>query len=337
MKANRKVQPQQVAFDMVLATDIAERLAMGLHPDIIALQLSNRASPEVVRAYAANAEQNPYFKAAQNIAKAVRKRDWILDCQSANWREGPQARGVPRRHRLSAEEFLRDYLAPQLPVIISGLIDDWPALNVWDADYLERKVGRETEVEVQKGRSTRRDYETAKLDLKRRVPFGEVTDLLRSGVATNDMYVTANNGSENRAAFDPLWGDFGPIPGYTAEEPGNDGYLWIGPKGTVTPFHHDLTNNLLVQVRGRKSAHLVPPWEEARMKQFGRFFSGWTLEDMQKAGKDAPCLLEVEMTPGDMLFIPVGWWHHVVSLDESYSILFTNTAWPNRFGNSYMA
>ena len=53
----------------------------------------------------------------------------------------------------------------------------------------------------------------------------------------------------------------------------HDGFLWIGPAGTLTPFHHDLTNNLLVQVKGRKRVHMVPNWEEARMKQTGRIFS----------------------------------------------------------------
>jgi len=168
--------------------------------------------------------------------------------------------------------------------VIEGLVDDWPALSLWNADYLEAKIGRDTPVEAQKGRNARRDFETGKLALRRTIPFGEVADALRDPAPSNDLYVTANNGASNRAAFDPIWQDFGPIAGYSAPGTDHDGFLWIGPAGTLTPFHHDLTNNLLVQVKGRKRVHMVPNWEEARMKQTGRIFSDWSLAELKQAG-----------------------------------------------------
>lgn len=72
------------------------------------------------------------------------------------------------------------------------------------------------------------------------------------------------------------------------------------------------------------------------MKPTRRIFSDWTLEELQKAGDKGPVLLEAEIGPGDALFIPVGWWHHVVSLDASCSVLFTNFAWPNDFATPFM-
>ncbi|ARR53931.1 hypothetical protein HY78_11090 [Rhizorhabdus wittichii DC-6] len=250
----------------------------------------------------------------------------------------PLARRDPDRaaRSLDPETFLRDHYAGQRPVVIGGLVDHWPALSLWTADYLEQRIGRETPVEAQKGRESRKDFELRKLELRRTVPFGEIADALRSAEPSNDLYVTANNGAGNRAAFEPVWGDFGPIEGYTVPRDGQDGYLWIGPAGTITPFHHDLTNNLLVQVRGRKRVHMVPNWEEARMKTARRIFSDWTLEALQEAGDKGPVLLETEIGPGDALFIPVGWWHHVVSLDASCSVLFTNFAWPNDFATPFM-
>ena len=35
------------------------------------------------------------------------------------------------------------------------------------------------------------------------------------------------------------------------------------------------------------------------------------------------------LTPGDVLFIPVGWWHQVTALDFSVTITHTNFLWPN--------
>lgn len=338
--AQNKTKPRVVEFDPVLAAMVAERLAQGLHPSLIAMQLAQRADPDLITAYAREIESHPYFQGALVVADALKKRDWILDCQARSWRQSPNATTVDRQEALAPEIFLRDYYANQRPVVISGLVDHWPALSLWNADYLERKVGRDTGVEAQKGRSSRKDFEIDKLRLRQTVPFSEIADALRSPLPSNDLYVTANNGAGNRAVFDRIWTDFGPIDGYTTAADGNDGYLWIGPAGTVTPFHHDLTNNLLIQVKGRKRVHMVPNWEEARMKQTRRIFSGWTLEDVQKAaesgGDTAPILIETEIGPGDALFIPVGWWHHVVSLDESYSVLFTDFAWPNDFATPYM-
>ena len=331
-----KGKPRVVAFDPALAALVAERLARGLHPSLIALELSRWGDAELSGAYAREIGEHPYFQGAMAGADALRKRDWILDCQAASWRLGPDAARIDRQQKLAPDIFLRSYYANQRPVVIGGLVDDWPALSLWTADYLEERIGRATPVEVQKGRASRKDFEISKLQLRQTVPFGEVADALRGPAPSNDLYVTANNGVGNRAAFDPIWRDFGPIDGYTVAERDLDAFLWIGPAGTVTPFHHDLTNNLLIQVKGRKRVHMVPNWEEARMKQTRRIFSDWTLEELKRAGDKGPVLMETEIGPGDALFIPVGWWHHVVSLDESYSVLFTDFAWPNDFATPFM-
>ena len=38
-----------------------------------------------------------------------------------------------------------------------------------------------------------------------------------------------------------------------------------------------------------------------------------------------------QLQPGQALYIPVGWWHQVASLDFSVSITYTNFHWPNDF------
>ncbi|MEL6473861.1 MAG: cupin-like domain-containing protein [Pseudomonadota bacterium] len=328
---------RQVVFDPQLAQEVAKRLAQGLHPSLIAMQLAAKADAAVVAAYVKQVEASPFYKGAAEAAASLRKNEWILDCQRKAWAEQPDAATIPRKHRLDPERFLSEHYANQRPAVLTGLVDDWPALSLWSVDYLEDTVGRETPIEMQRGRQSSKRFEMDSERLKVIAPFSELTDVLRAGERSNDVYVTANNGSANRAAFDPLWSDFGIIEGYTQADPENDGFLWLGPAGTITPFHHDLTNNLLIQVKGRKRVHMIPNWEESRMKTVRRWFTEWTLEAIEAAGEDAPLVMETEIGPGDALYIPVGWWHRIESLDESYSVLFTNFVRPNGFRTGYMA
>src|ERR1700756_642454 len=48
---------------------------------------------------------------------------------------------IDRRHQLLYEEFAEEYLFPNRPVIISGAIDGWRALDNWTPEYFKTKYG----------------------------------------------------------------------------------------------------------------------------------------------------------------------------------------------------
>ena len=68
------------------------------------------------------------------------------------------------------------------------------------------------------------------------------------------------------------------------------------------------------------------------MRRFGDYLSNWTLHELLKEGTNGPKILSADLGPGDMILLPVGWWHYIESLEESYSVVFSNTTWPNNFG-----
>ena len=75
--------------------------------------------------------------------------------------------------------------------------------------------------------------------------------ILRPG-AGNDVYLTAYNAARNVEALSVLDGDLGFLDRFLSRQVDHPhGMPWIGPAGTFTPLHHDLTNNLLVQITGR--------------------------------------------------------------------------------------
>jgi len=263
------------------------------------------------------------------IKTALARRDWILDVMERQRKLSPVAAGLMRCEQITADQFRDHFYAPGRPCVIAGALTDWPALGRWSPDYLREKVG-DAPVEFQGGRSRAGDFELAKDRHKQMLPFSAYLDLIETNPG-NDAYVTAYNNTANRAAFAPLMDDIRPLPSLLG--PG-EGMLWVGPAGTFTPLHFDLTNNLLIQITGRKRLLLVPLSQTRYLAHRRHVFSD--VHDLEDAAcmKRHPEAQRVEpyvvtLEPGEMLFIPVGWWHQVRSLEFSVMMTCTNFLWPN--------
>jgi ribosomal protein L16 Arg81 hydroxylase len=114
------------------------------------------------------------------------------------------------------------------------------------------------------------------------------------------------------------------------------GMMWMGGQGTFTPLHHDLTNNLLLQIVGRKRLLLVAPGATPRLYNDHHVYS--QIRDLLEPGilsrypkLEGIHVHQIMLNPGEALFIPLGWWHQVSSLDFSVTITHTNFRWPNDF------
>jgi hypothetical protein len=259
---------------------------------------------------------------------ALRRRDWILDVMERQRALSPAAAALMAAERPSGQDFLDHFYAPGRPLIIKGAMAGWPALEKWTPDYLGEVLG-DTVVEYQGGRESAGDFELAKDRHKRTGPFWEFLDLVADG--GNDAYITAYNSAGNAAAFKPLEADLGYLDEYLTRA---HGMLWIGGAGTFTPLHFDLTNNLLAQVTGRKHVVLIPPSQTGRMANRRHVFSDVhdiTDPDCLAAHPAAREVLRYELvlTPGDLLFVPIGWWHQVRSESFSTMLTYTNFLWPN--------
>lgn len=263
----------------------------------------------------------------------VAKRDWLLGIRARLERELWQE--VPRVRGMSPATFFREHWCTLRPVILEGLVSDWPAMARWSLEHF-RTLGN-PEVEVQTGRTGDPDYESNSPAHKTRMPWHAFLDLLAEDPETNDIYMTANNGGVNRKALAPLWDEIGPIPGFLEKNRMGDGFLWIGPRGTITPWHHDLTQNFLLQIRGVKRVTLAAPEETPRMRNHLHCFSRFGTKADLSAEPDAPATLACEIGPGDMLFLPVGWWHHVEARTMTIGMSFTNFVWPNDFETTLTA
>ncbi len=268
------------------------------------------------------------------------KRDWWLKSRLDLQNLAPAHSNIPRYRTLDADAFLENHYALNRPVLLTGEIADWPALQRWTPEYLKAKVGP-APVEFQGGRSQADGYERFKDRHRATMPFDAFIDLVESSADGNDAYLTAYNSGRNAEALAPLAGDFGRLDHLLEGDPGAHGMLWIGGAGTFTPLHHDLTNNLLVQVTGTKHVLMVPPEETPKLYNDKHVFS--QIEDLENVDLErfplaaGVQIFRTELRPGEALFIPLAWWHQVVSVDFSVSITFTNFRWKNDFYESYPA
>ncbi len=102
--------------------------------------------------------------------------------------------------------------------------------------------------------------------------------------------------------------------------------FWLGPAGTVTPLHCDYDDNVFAQLWGSKRICLAPPHHdaflypsEANAILFGSPFDPEAPDyDRFPLARQA-AVIDCTVGPGDMLYVPAGWYHQVRSLTFSLS------------------
>ena len=245
-------------------------------------------------------------------------RRWVNDVRAAHMalEPGPVDPGTRRF-------FTMAYAAHQ-PAQVN--VAPWRA-NDWTPDTMRALVGADAEVTVQGGRATDPGYEVNKDARRTRMGFGLFLDRLVAR-PDNDVYMTANNGGDNQAALAPLGVDMGPLPSFLHDDPGQR-FLWIGGR-SMTPLHHDLTNNFLVQMVGRKHVRMLSPVDVARLDYAHGVFSGIGMPSDAICAERGLTPVDVVIEPGRALFIPVGWWHSVTALsDFSVTATYVSFVWRN--------
>jgi hypothetical protein len=267
------------------------------------------------------------------------KLEWLLSSFERLRAISPGS-AIARKRQVGAEEFRDAHYAANWPVLLAGALEGWPALARWTPAYLKATVGSRP-VQIQADRASDADFERNMAAHATTLPFDVFIDRISQPGAGNDTYLTAYNSAANAEAMSVLHGDLGFLDAYLTREDANPhGMMWIGPAGTFTPLHHDLTNNLLLQIVGRKVLLLAAPGEAPKLYNDHHVYS--RVRDLTEPDivarfprLDGIRVHRVVLNPGDTLFIPLGWWHQVTALDFSVTITHTNFRWPNDFHATY--
>lgn len=235
----------------------------------------------------------------------------MRDAIKRNARDLPAITAVPRMGAIDALAF-RALAAKGLPFLVTGIVNRWPLSSLTPQTLRERFSHLPVRARVGDYINTAFAPDRAMQDMS----MLEYLDLVSQGVADLPPYLGNLELRElNSLCHWPTYfNKMGPPR------------FWIGPAGTVTPLHCDYDDNIFAQVWGSKRIFLSPPHhdeflypKEANAILFGSPFDPEAPDfDRFPLARQAT-MIECVVHPGDMLYVPAGWYHYVRALTFSLS------------------
>ncbi len=235
---------------------------------------------------------------------------------------------IDRRQNLTSEEFHSTYVAAGRPVLINGLLDDWPGRKLWNRDTLLQSAGHErvrvlltsqvSSAEQHLGAANRSelsllDYVTEYLNAPIQEQSKRASDQDAPYVFEKGLPTAIKGGFRHPFLFDSK--KFFPK---SLEERENGAYFFVGNRGSGTGFHsHDHAYNALLF--GRKHWFLLPPVSNygalgpslAALRDATDAMRRGLAETMLDSVR--PRLLECEQHAGEVLFVPSMWSHAIIN------------------------
>jgi hypothetical protein len=220
---------------------------------------------------------------------------------------------LPRISGMPAD-FNETYRLPKRPVIVSNAVDDWPAAQ-WTPQSFKTDFGDvQTSATIQLPEKGVVYLEKEKAH-RRTLHVREFVDLMESGACCYIDQADINGfpGLADACPIDRL------IPAGRRFV-----NLWVGAR-TRSGLHYDPMDNYLVQVYGDKEAILAQPADRRSLYPFADNINKSRIDpeapDQARYPKVARVTFHVgTLRPGELLYIPRGWWHFLRATDKSISL-----------------
>jgi hypothetical protein len=221
--------------------------------------------------------------------------------------------------------FKKNFYYPGVPIVIKDLSKDWPALTKWNWDYFKQLVGTK---KVPLYNNVKSDAHTPINKADDYKTFGEYIDMISKGPAGWRIFLFNIFDHAPELTSDFNWPEH-LMTGFVKKYP----MLFTGGATSITHMHFDIdmSHILHTQFAGRKRVLMFPfkeqyklyrkPFEVLSLADFSHYYEGNGSPDYQQF----PALKLAEgfdfiLEPGDTLFMPAGYWHHMEYLDSGFAM-----------------
>lgn len=218
-------------------------------------------------------------------------------------------RPIDRVDSIEKSDFGKQYYHPQLPLVISDWAKQWPACKKWSFDYF-KQIAADIEVPLYDNRKVTAKYSYN--EPHEHMSLGDYLDLLQQQPTDYRIFLfnLVKQVPELKQDF-----DYPEDQGisFLKKLP----FLFFGGEKSSVLMHYDIdfANIFHVHFSGKKRCLLFPPSETKYLYKLPNSLK--THEDIDFLYPDFerfPALkeakgFEVELQPGETLYMPEGYWH----------------------------
>lgn len=232
---------------------------------------------------------------------------------------------VERVSTISAKDFQKHYVKPQIPVVIEKITADWPAYSKWNFEYIKQVAGDKV---VPLYNNDPVDYTKKVNEPVATMKMSEYIDLLHHGPTDLRIFLYNLMKQVPQLQQDYKMPDLGlnlfkGLP-----------MLFFGGEGSNVFMHYDidLANILHFHFAGKKKCIIVPPSQTKYMYKIP--YSVICREDIDFDNPDFdkwPALkfikpMSADLSHGEMLYMPEGWWHYMKYITPGFSMSLRSLA-----------
>ncbi len=232
---------------------------------------------------------------------------------------------IPRVKAIAKEDFLERYFKPQKPVIIEHAVNEWPAIEKWNLDYMRQMAGDKI-VPLYDDRPV--NHEDGFNEPHANMKMADYIDLLQSQPTKYRIFLWNILKEVPQLQKDFSFPDFG------LKLKKNLPMLFFGGRDSSTFMHYDIdmSNIFHFHFEGKKECTLFPQSQTKYLYKVPHSLITHESIDFDNPDYEKwPALKSAQgfrsvLNHGEVLYMPEGYWHYMKYVSPGFSMSLRS--WP---------